>query len=252
VATIEIFGMSKWYESWFDSPYYHILYNNRNHKEAAHFINKLCDFLPLNADDQVVDMACGKGRHARIFADKRYDTIGLDLSPESIAEAKKYEKCNLHFFEHNMLNSPAGVFQNAHLVCNLFTSFGYFDTLERHEMVIKNFAQCIRSKGYFVFDFMNAHLVKNNIIEKEEIVKEGIHFKISRSVEGAKIKKNISFNDQGHQFDFQEEVFGLELLDFKKMFESNDLEIVQTFGDYDLNPFDLQSSTRLILIAQKR
>ena len=33
--------MSEWYENWFDSEYYHILYNNRNQKEAELFIDKL-------------------------------------------------------------------------------------------------------------------------------------------------------------------------------------------------------------------
>ena len=36
---------SKWYTTWFDTPYYHILYKNRDDEEAKNFMAKLSDFL---------------------------------------------------------------------------------------------------------------------------------------------------------------------------------------------------------------
>ena len=30
-----------WFQSWFDTPYYHILYKQRNNTEAENFIRKL-------------------------------------------------------------------------------------------------------------------------------------------------------------------------------------------------------------------
>ena len=34
-----------WFANWFDSRYYHILYKNRDEKEAILFINRLIDYL---------------------------------------------------------------------------------------------------------------------------------------------------------------------------------------------------------------
>jgi hypothetical protein len=39
------------------------------------------------------------------------------------------------------------------------------------------------------------------------------------------------------------------LADFEKMFGRNGLHVTSCFGDYDLRPFDVLSSPRLILIA---
>jgi SAM-dependent methyltransferase len=243
--------MGKWYANWFDSPYYHILYKNRDFTEAERFIKNLLDFMKPKPFYQMVDMACGKGRHAKLLADAGFDTIGLDLSPQSIESAKQYEKCNLHFFEHNMLQSPDFHFKNADIIFNLFTSFGYFDDVETHGKIIKSFSNCLAPGGWMVFDFMNAQKVINNLVKEETKLIDGISFGIKRYVENGKIFKEISFSDQGEDYFFREEVFGLTQDDFKKMFLDAGLQINHQFGDYDLNPFDIENSSRLIIIAQK-
>ena len=53
-----------WFESWFDTPYYHILYKERNEEEAQLLIDNLTQYLNLPDDAKILDLACGKGRHA--------------------------------------------------------------------------------------------------------------------------------------------------------------------------------------------
>ena len=60
----------KWFESWFDTEYYHLLYKHRNYDEARVFIEKLVQFLSLKDGDRVVDIGCGKGRHAMVLANR--------------------------------------------------------------------------------------------------------------------------------------------------------------------------------------
>jgi hypothetical protein len=36
--------MSEWFASWFDSPYYHVLYDNRDESEANVFMTNLMQF----------------------------------------------------------------------------------------------------------------------------------------------------------------------------------------------------------------
>ena len=55
---------SDWYASWFDTPYYHILYKDRDNAEADSFMERLTSFLQLKQNDTILDLACGKGRHA--------------------------------------------------------------------------------------------------------------------------------------------------------------------------------------------
>ena len=64
----------EWFEEWFDSPYYHMLYKNRDSKEAENFLNNLISGLPMQPGSKVLDVACGKGRHS-IFLNKIQKTL---------------------------------------------------------------------------------------------------------------------------------------------------------------------------------
>ncbi|MGB0427940.1 MAG: class I SAM-dependent methyltransferase [Flavobacteriales bacterium] len=242
----------KWYASWFDSIYYHLLYNNRNEEEASDFVDRLFAYINLEKGSKVVDMACGKGRHAKQIAQLGYQTIGLDLSPESIHFAKKYEHCHLHFFVHNMLNNPEHLIKKPDFICNLFTSFGYFDDLESHQNIISEFSACLKPNGLFLFDFMNAKKVISSLVEYEQKTIQGIDFQINRKVEKQTIFKTIRFSDQGESYEFTEQVFGLTKADFSQMFQKAGLNIQACFGDYQLNPFDEHQSPRLIILAKKK
>ena len=78
-----------WFESWFDTPYYHILYKERNDDEAQLLMDNLTQYLNLPEEAKILDLACGKGRHSIYLNQLGFDVTGADLSTNSIAEAKK-------------------------------------------------------------------------------------------------------------------------------------------------------------------
>ena len=51
---------TKWYASWFDTPYYHLLYKERDQGEAQMFMNNLTSFLNIPKGGKILDLACGK------------------------------------------------------------------------------------------------------------------------------------------------------------------------------------------------
>ena len=87
-----------WYKNWFGSPYYRLLYQNRDEQEAQAFVEKLIALLQPAAGSRMLDIACGEGRHARQLAGHGYDVVGIDISGECIQEAKAWEAPNLTFF----------------------------------------------------------------------------------------------------------------------------------------------------------
>ena len=115
-----------WFESWFDSPYYHLLYSNRDEREADLFIKNLINYINPSTKSKILDLACGKGRHSKVLADLGFDVTGIDLSENSIVSAKKMENESLHFYTHDMrFPFRANYFD---YTFNFFTSFGYFNT----------------------------------------------------------------------------------------------------------------------------
>ncbi len=242
----------EWFESWFDSPYYHLLYQNRNDTEAEAFMSRLLQFLEMPPQATVLDVACGKGRHARYLAAQNLKVTGIDLSKQSIDYAKRFEADNLSFAVHDMRKVYQA--EGFDYVFNLFTSFGYFDRYEHNLWAIQAITKNLKTNGVFVIDFMNAHKVIENLVEEEDKVMDGVLFVIKREVEDGVIVKKINLIDEeeGRNLKFEERVHGLRLSDFEDFFQKTGLEILHTFGSYHLEPYDMENSNRLIIVATKK
>ena len=238
-----------WFVSWFDSPYYHLLYKNRDKKEAESFIDNLVSYLNISSGKKLIDIACGKGRHASYFNKKGMNVVGIDLSNNSISDAKKDENQTLRFAVHDMRE----VFKEDEfdVATNLFTSFGYFERDEDEQKAINAMALNLKKDGIVIIDFMNAKKIIGNLVKSEKKIIEGITFTINRSIEKKYIIKDIKFsiNEKDHQF--RERVKALSLTDFTNFINNAGLKIIDIFGNYKLEKFDVTSSDRLILICKK-
>ncbi|PKR80867.1 SAM-dependent methyltransferase [Brumimicrobium salinarum] len=241
---------TEWFATWFDTKYYHILYQNRDFKEAERFITNLLNHLKLPKDSNCLDLACGKGRHAVFINKKGYSVTGVDLSENSIQEAKPFEREDLKFEVHDMRE----VFKtNAYdAVFNLFTSFGYFENQGDNLKVLESINEMLVDDGVLVIDFMNAEFVLDNLVKEETKTLDGIQFHITRNYDGSHIFKHITFSDDGENFSFQERVQALKKEDFEMLLDKAGFTVVESFGDFSLSPFDKHKSDRLIIIARKK
>jgi len=238
-----------WYSNWFDSAYYHLLYQHRDHKEAERFIRNLTRFLAPDKDDHIMDLACGKGRHSAYLNSLGHKVTGLDLSSNNIQHAKQLENDRLHFDVHDMRDIyQANQFD---FIFNLFTSFGYFESSSEDEKVLRAIQQQLKPGGVLVLDYLNAVHVRNTLVKKEIKKLSGIDFKIERFIHDDVVIKQISFSDRKESYQFQERVELIHLEQFKQHLDVTGLQLLHTFGSYDLEPFDVNTSNRLILIAKK-
>ncbi len=240
----------QWFEVWFDSPYYPVLYNNRNHEEARLFINNLTQWLEIPQNARILDLACGRGRHANYLSEKGYQVVGVDISPQSIETAmSRYYSEKLDFYIHDMrLPFRINYFD---YIFNFFTSFGYFKNLNENQAVISSIHKGLKKGGKAMIDFMNVEKVINNIVDREEKIIDGISFYIRRQIENGFIHKTIKVDDGKKVSFFKEEVQILKPVHFYQMLQDEGFKLVKEFGDYKLNPFDLKNSDRYIIIIEK-
>jgi SAM-dependent methyltransferase len=257
----------KWFESWFDTEYYHLLYKHRNYEEARIFIEKLVHFLSLKQGCRVVDIGCGKGRHAMVLADLGLNVWGLDLSENSIAYAKgKVEELGLvgiDFSVHDMREPyPIG---DLSAVFNLFTSFGYFENTADDLKAVRAMAGNLISGGYVVQDYLNAAPLiaqaENGLLQPltwQTI--DGVDFGTEKRIADGRIYKKIFVDDrrgeeQGksvNRLEFQEEVKIYSSSALVDLHRDSDLQLVKMFGNYQLDDFDKDFSPRIIIVSKKK
>lgn len=240
-----------WYLNWFGSPYYKILYQNRDEYEAQEFVEALLAYLRPRPGSAMLDIACGEGRFARQLAEHDYKVTGIDISIESIDIAKAYETENLQFFTHDMrMPFYINYFDYAF---NFFTSFGYFEHDRDHALAARSFAAALKPEGILVIDYLNFDYVLSNLVPEETVQRGDYTFHIKRRIERNHIVKDITFTDDEHiQRTFTESVAAFTLADFNKMFKNADMSLIGTFGDYNLGQYHPIDSPRLIMIFKKK
>lgn len=234
-----------WYADWFNTSFYHILYQDRDYAEAQLFIDNITEYLNLPENAKVLDLACGRGRHSIYLNKLGYEVTGSDLSTNSIAFAKDFENETLHFEVKDMREPFAEKFD---AVFNLFTSFGYFQNDEDNLTTLKAIRESLNDYGFAVLDFMNVHKVLENLVAEETKTVDGITFHLKRRAENGYIFKDIHFEHNGKTYDFTERVKAFTLQDFEQMMEEAGIFLLDTFGDYKLHKYYPNQSDRLIMI----
>lgn len=240
-----------WYQKWFNSPYYAVLYANRNEEEAQLFIDNLLMFLKPKTNCSMLDLACGKGRHANYLASKGFNVFALDIAENNILYAKQHYKPlpNLQFSVADMRIAYKQNFFN--YVFNFFTSFGYFQNVADNIKTLKAINQSLKPNGYLLIDFLNLNKVKNTLIPFETKIINNIQFNIEKHISETHIVKKININDNNKIFNFEEKVQAISPSQLNNYLIQTNFCVKNLWGNYSLSNFCETNSDRLIILAQK-
>ena len=102
-----------------------------------------------------------------------------------------------------------------------------------------------------MIDFLNPYTVINNLVTEEIKQVNDINFHIQKFITGEYIIKDIKFEDKDKKFHFQERVKAIRRVRFLEYFEHAKLNVVDLFGDYNLNPYIAKKSERMIFVLRK-
>ncbi len=243
-------------EAWFERSFredYVLIYRHRDEESADKEVANLLARLPIKQAGRVLDLCCGSGRHARAFARRGYEVVGVDLSHVLLQLAKEqntYE--NLTLYQYDMREIPFA--DEFDLVVNLFTSFGYFSTDEENQRVVANMAKALKQGGQVVIDYLNPSYVKANLIPASSKVIEGLYIDETRWIENGYVKKRIVVKDaeSDEPREYVEQVRLYEAHAMKEMMERAGFEEIELYGDYSYTTYDLEASPRMIFFAKKK
>ncbi len=238
-----------WFKSWFDTPYYHILYRHRDDNEAQVFIKNAINKLQPTQNCHILDLACGRGRHAKFLNKLGFQVTGIDLSESNISYAKKHHSSEGLQFEVGDMRQPYGE-NRFDCIFNLFTSFGYFDSWDDDLRALKMMKLALKPGGTLVLDFMNVNKVKMGLVKEEVRTVKDIEFHIERFIRNGMVVKQIKFRADGIDHAYEEQVQLLNREDFQLLLLEAGFEITSIYGDFDLSEFNARDSERLILFAR--
>ena len=240
-----------WFEDWFDQSEYELVYPHRDREEAEKLVDLIELVLHPKSSSHILDVACGRGRHARTFARRGYRVTGIDLSPEAIHEASERslgEGLDVSFEVGDMREPHCSGCADG--VVNLFSSFGYFQREEDHQRAIDAMAEALVPGGWFVQDFMNAPHVVENLVEEDRSTRNDVEIHQRRWIESGRINKEITLHREGMEQTFRESVRLFTLADFEYFYERAELDLIDVYGTYSGDPHS-DETPRLILFSRK-
>ena len=136
---------------------------------------------------------------------------------------------------------------------NFFTSFGYFRTEREHYNAIRTIGNALKPGGTVVIDYLNVHYAEDHLVHKQEKVIDDVTYYLTKWFDETHFYKKIEIEDEALDapLEFIEKVAKFSLGDFNDMFAFYHLQLKEVYGDYSLNPYDVKSSQRMVMLAEK-
>lgn len=210
----------------------------------------------LSKKGAMLDLCCGTGRHSVILRQRGWTVIGLDLSKNLLAIAKrnmKNEGAEFPLVRADMRRFP---FRNRvfdAVIC-MFTSFGYLPSESEDLRSFKEVQRTLRRGGEFLLDLLNRdHLVKA-LQEREWAEFEPFYMLEKRSLDLQTSRLlsqwTIIRKDKRGVESLQHEVRLYTLKRLKQMLRGAGLRVKEVHGGYDGKEFSSDGS-RMIVSAEK-
>jgi len=147
-----------WVEDLFDDPVYDLEYakvledEDRTTREADFIAREV----GLSAEHEVLDLACGHGRHALVIAKRVSRVVGYDRTERFLEHARKRASesgvANVEFIVGDMRElAYESQFDAAY---NFFTAWGYYSDEENFDVLVR-VARALKPGGRFLLDMIN-------------------------------------------------------------------------------------------------
>ena len=241
-----------WWESFF-GPDYLKQYEHTLARTASE-VDGLEKILHLRKGHRILDLACGAGRHSVELAKRGYAVTGYDLSEDLLRAARaqaKAAKAKVTFVHGDMRELRfRGAFD---AVINMFSSFGYFESVDDDRSVLEGIARALKSRGKFLMERFNRESLAYELPqqgwrvgEDGSVVLQEDTFDVLR---GRYDTRQIVIDREGTR-EHQASVRAYTLPELKAMFDDAGLPIHRVLGGLDLSPYRARSR-RIVLFAVK-
>jgi len=238
-----------WFARWFDRVYVE-LYAHRDDAEAERATESL--LVPLGLTGRrVLDLGCGPGRWARAVERRGARAVGLDLSWDLLRLAQAGGTERLVRADMRALPFAGSSFD---LVLCMFTTFGYFATVDDDLRALDEMVRVLRADASLVLDQLNPVRVRRELVPESvrQVGRYEVRERRRLDDDGARLVKEIEVRDGGEARTYREEVRLWDAEALVAACTAAGLEMTTIWGDYDGSPHDAERSLRTIVRARRR
>lgn len=249
-----------WYDeaAVFFGPRY--LRDYKQHLTEKQDTDQQVDFLKrvlgLTADERILDLACGHGRHAIALAQRGYRVTGQDTNDFFLEKARQDAEAagvDVTWVKRDMRDIPFTDEFDA--VVNLFTSFGYLENDQEDQKVLEQIAQALKPGGQFFLDTTNRERVIKNFQRRMwQENDDGSIVLIDHEMDFASGRMHDTrtwIEPDGSRETITIPLRMYTLAELARMCAAAGLALTKAYGDFNGSNYGIDTR-RLILVAQKQ
>jgi SAM-dependent methyltransferase len=231
--------MSKLFNSY--AAYYDLLYKDKDYVKEANFVKYLINKYETLNDLDILELGCGTGKHANLFAKMGYNIVGVDISPSMIDIANS----NIFHELKDKLEFKIGDVRNINIkkqfdvVLSLFHVVSYQTTNIDLDKMFNTVSKHLKSGGLFIFDcwygpgvLSDKPAVRIKRMENDEMkvlrISEPTFYPNSNLVD---VDFTVQINDKNGKIDVISERHEMRYLfkpELEYFLERNDLNLVES------------------------
>ena len=245
-----------WFESEsFWTQFAPIMFDDARWAEAPAVAQYVKDLAHLKDGAKVLDAGCGLGRISVELAALNLDVTGVDIIQSELDAARdsaEAEGVPLTLINHDLRNWHAP--DQFDCAVNLYTSFGYCETVEEDLQILHNIADSVKPDGTFIMECTSRETAVMYWTPGEEFERAGYkvvtHFEVTGAWEGLKsqwILYPLTGDTTKPVVDhtFIQRLYPATFLRDKLLeFGFSKAEV---YGDYDLSPYNEHARTMIII-----
>ena len=245
-------------EEWFEKEnfwleYGPIMFDSQHWAEAPGVAEAVCKIAELSAGSSILDACCGPGRISVELALLGLKVTGVDIMQSFLDAAK--ETADDEGVPLELIRADMRTFESAKkfdAACNLYTSFGYCNSVEEDLKILKSIAKCVKPGGFFIMELLSREVAVRNFIEGEWFERAGktvlTEFTVEGAWEGLRSRWILIDNKIGKRIEhcFVQRLYSAPEL--RKLVLECGFESVEIFGGFDLSKYD-QNAKTMVLVA---
>jgi ubiquinone/menaquinone biosynthesis C-methylase UbiE len=214
----------------------------------------LWNLLQLSPTSRVIDIGCGHGRHALALADRGPEIIGLDFAVALLKRARHLAgelRTQVRWVRGDMRRLP---FQSECADATIMMdAFGFFDTEEEHEAVLREAARVLTTGGRLVLKVVNGGPILDAFRETDREERDGVVISVSSTltIDPPRMTQRISVSGSRGQGEYERRQRLYRVEELCVALEHVGFAIVGVFASPDGATFEATVSSTIWIVGQR-
>lgn len=246
----------EWFENEnFWNNYAPIMFDAKRWAEAPAVAEAVCRIAGLSKGAKILDAGCGPGRISVELALRGLEVTGVDLIQSELdaaAETAADENVDLELIRADLRTFKSD--KKFDCAVNLYTSFGYCDTIEEDAQILKSICNSLKDSGYFILENLSRETAIMNFTEGEWFERAGktvlTQFEVVRAWEGLRSRWILIDNETGGRIDHEFVQRLYSAVELKRIMLGIGFKSVEIYGNYDFSPYN-QNAKTMVIVARK-